>query len=248
MSDADDRRREQREPVLLKVEYTDAGDLVSDYTDNISHGGTFVLTDRPFEEGTRIRLVLSFPGLIRPLPVNGIVKWVKNEPPEERGVGVAFDLADEQTAGRLDALVHRIAEGDPELVAKNLKVLVVEDNPHVATLIRDGLAGGSRRELAGRVNFQIDTVTNGREALEYLASRPIDVLIIDIYLPVLDGVQVINAVRNDAKLGELPIVAVSAGGPTARDAALAAGADFFLDKPMRLADVLSTMRRLTGLA
>ncbi len=247
MSEGDDRRSTHREPITLKVEYADAGEMVADYTENISKGGTFVLTDRPFDEGTRIRLVLSFPGLIRSLPVQGIVKWVRLEPPEERGVGVEFDLSDAQTATRLDALVHRIADGDPELVARNLRVLVVEDNPHVATLIRDGLAGGSRRELAGRVNFQFTTVLNGREALDLLHSQAFDVLIIDIYLPVLDGVQVITAVRGDPKLKGMPIVAVSAGGATARDSAMAAGADFFLEKPMRLADVLLTMRRLTGL-
>jgi uncharacterized protein (TIGR02266 family) len=243
----DDRRSSTREPVTLKVEYPDASELVADYTENISNGGTFVFTERTFDEGTPLRLVLSFPGLIKPLPVTGIVRWVKTEPPEERGVGVEFEVANPEMSTRLSALVQRIADGDPELVARNLRVLVVEDNPHVATLIRDGLAGGGRRELAGRVNFQFTTVSNGREALEVLKSRPFDVLIIDIYLPILDGAQVITQVRADEMLRDLPIVAVSAGGAAARDAALAAGADFFLEKPMRLADIVATMRRLTGL-
>lgn len=243
----DEQRRDQREPLVLKVEYADADDLVGDYTANISRGGTFVLTQRQLEPGSPVRLVLSFPGLIKPLPLTGVVKWIRTEPEEERGVGVEFDLSNPELATRLDALVRRIADRDPAIVARLMRVLVVEDNPHVATLIRDGLAGGGRRELAGRVSFQFTTVTNGREALEILAQEAFDVLIIDVYLPVLDGPHVIKQVRANASMRGMPIVAVSAGGPSARDAALQAGADFFLEKPMRLADIIATMRRLTGL-
>jgi CheY-like chemotaxis protein len=57
---------------------------------------------------------------------------------------------------------------------------------------------------------------------------------------------VIAQVRADERLKGMPIVAVSGGGAPARSAAMAAGADFFLDKPMRLADIVATMRRLTG--
>lgn len=247
MSEHDDRRREPREPLTLKVEYGDAADLVGDYTDNISAGGTFVLTSRDLPIGTPVRLVLSFPGLIRPLFLDGVVRWVKREPEDERGVGIEFDLAAGPDRARLDELVRRIAEGDPEVVARTLRVLLVEDNPHVANLIREGLIGGSRRELSGRVAFQFKTVGNGRDALDLLRREPFDALIVDVYLPVLDGAHVIRAVREDQQLRRIPIVAVSAGGPPARESALQAGADFFLDKPMRLADILATLRRLTGI-
>jgi uncharacterized protein (TIGR02266 family) len=243
----DDRRRTPREPLLLKVEYGDAGELVADYTDNISTGGTFVLTDRPLPVGSEVRLTLSFPGLIRPLPITGTVKWARDAAPGERGVGVAFELGDAEAQARLAALIERIAAGDPELVTRVLRVLVVEDNPHVAMLIREGLSGGGRRELAGKVSFQFTTVTNGKDALTAVRAARFDVMIVDIYLPILDGAQVISTVRADEALRGLPIVAVSGGGAPARAAALGAGADFFLDKPMRLADIVATMRRLIPL-
>jgi uncharacterized protein (TIGR02266 family) len=243
----DDRRRTPREPLTLKVEYGDAAELVADYTENISAGGTFVFTDRILAVGTEVRLVLSFPGLIRPLPLTGEVKWVREEPAEERGVGVAFAAEAAESITRLGSIIQRIAELDPELVTPVLRVLIVEDNPHVATLIREGLQAGARRELAGRLAFQSSTVTNGREALDALRSQPFDVLIIDIYLPVLDGAQVIAQIRADEKLKNLPVIAVSGGGQHARTSAENAGADFFLDKPMRLADIVATMRRLVGI-
>lgn len=244
MTSPDDRRRDPREHLTLKVEYADAGELVSDYTENISAGGTFVLTDRVLPEGTEVKLVLSFPGLLRPLPLAGRVKWTRHDPEQQRGIGIAFDRDDAEAAERIDEIVQRIAAGDPALVVQTLQVLVVEDNPHVATLIRDGLKGSARRELGGRVSFDCHMAANGRDALARIRSQPFDIVIVDIYLPVLDGTQLIAQVRADAALRHLPIVAVSGGGQTARDAALAAGADFFIDKPMRLADIFATMRRL----
>ena len=71
-----------------------------------------------------------------------------------------------------------------------------------------------------------------------------DALIIDVYLPVVDGPKVILTARSELGLVDLPIIAVSAGGDQARDAALAAGANIFLEKPMRLRRVIETMQRL----
>jgi uncharacterized protein (TIGR02266 family) len=249
VSSADDRRRDPREHLTLKVEYADAGELVSDYTENISAGGTFVLTDRELPEGAEVKLVLSFPGLLRPLPLAGKVKWTRSgdDATQPRGIGIAFDRSDDNAVVRLDEIVGRIAAGDPELVVQTLQVLVVEDNPHVATLIREGLKGSARRELGGRVSFDCHMAANGRDALTRIRSQPFDIVIVDIYLPILDGAQLIAQVRADEALRHLPIVAVSGGGQAARDAALAAGADFFIDKPMRLADIFATMRRLMNI-
>jgi len=245
--DGQDRRGGKRETLALKVEYAGASDLVADYTQNISRGGTFVLTNRALEKGTPISLVLSFPGLIKPLTLQGVVRWVRDEPGAERGVGVEFDLEDADARARLDRLVIQIAGGHPDVVERTLRVLVIEDNPHVSKLIREGLVGGSRRQLGTKVNFQFTSVSNGREALEALHAERFDFLIVDVYLPILDGASVIQEVRANRKLQSLPIVAVSAGGKSAREEALKAGADFFLDKPMRLVDIVSTMRKLTGI-
>ena len=96
--------------------------------------------DLGLEEGAEVRLVLSFPGLLRALPISGRVKWIRQEPPEQRGVGIAFDKDDAESRERIAELVQRIAAGDPSLMQRTLRVLVVEDNPHVARLIIDGLA------------------------------------------------------------------------------------------------------------
>ena len=95
--------------------------------------------------------------------------------------------------------------------------------------------------------MDVATVEDGRAALIALESGDFNLLIVDVYLPVMGGVSLIETLRKNEKTRDIPIVAVSAGGEVAREDALRAGADFFLDKPMRLADIVETVRRLTGL-
>lgn len=71
-----------------------------------------------------------------------------------------------------------------------------------------------------------------------------DVLVIDINLPHVDGAEVISKLREDDDFQTLPVIAVSAGGDPARRAAMKAGADFFLEKPMRLREIIATMHHL----
>jgi uncharacterized protein (TIGR02266 family) len=242
-----DKRRFERQPVTLVVEYEGADDLVADYTENLSAGGTFVNTTRTFAPGTHVKLMLSFPGLLRPIAIAGVVRWTRGDVGHEHGVGIEFFEQEGDGRKRLDRIVDLIRERDPSVMTRLIKVLVVEDNPHVAKLIRDGIRGSSPRTFGDRLAFDFRTAGNGREALDLLAAEPFDALIIDIYLPVLDGPSVITQVRADEKLRTMPVIAVSAGGQSARDAALAAGADFFLDKPMRLRQVIETMRQLMSL-
>ncbi|MCG8422748.1 MAG: response regulator [Proteobacteria bacterium] len=243
--DSSDRRQHERSPVTLVVDYDGADDLVIDYTENLSCGGVFLNTTRQFAVGTQVHLVLSFPGLLKPINITGTVRWTRNHSGGERGVGVEFDQGEGRRS--LHDVVERVRMRDPNVVSRLIRILVVEDNPHVAQLIRNGLRGSERREFGDEVAFNFRTAGNGREALEVLRSEPFDAVIVDVYLPIMDGANLISQIRNDDQLCQLPIMAVSAGGEGARDSALSAGADFFLEKPMRLRQVVDTMRKLIDL-
>lgn len=134
---------------------------------------------------------------------------------------------------------------EPEKAA--VRVLVVEDNPHVAELIVDGLDGASRRELGGRVAFEFDIVNDGQIALEHVRTSIPDLVICDIYMPILDGASLIKRLRSSELLANVPVLALSAGGDHARAIALEAGANAFLDKPVRLQEVLEHALRLLDL-
>jgi len=245
-SGPNDKRRHSRAPITLRVEYDGADDLLGDYTDNLSHGGTFIATARALPIGTDVRLVLSLRGLLAPLSIDGVVRWIRPEGTEEEpGVGIEFAAGPERD--KLDEMIEKIRARDPRTVSRVLKVLVVEDNAHVAELIRDGLKGSSRRSFDDPLQFDFRMATNGKDAVELLRAEAFDLAIVDIYLPVMDGSQLIHAAREELKLKSLPIIAVSAGGESAKRQAMTAGADMFLDKPMRLRQVIETMRRLMKL-
>ncbi|HEY5925580.1 MAG TPA: response regulator [Kofleriaceae bacterium] len=245
MPDQDDKRKSDREPVTLFVEYEGADDLVGDYTENLSSGGTFVATNRELPIGTQITLVLGFPGLLEPISVQGTVRWTRG--PGEAGddeAGAGIEFAPGPARDQLAAMIEKIREGDPKTLSRIVKVLVVEDNRHVALLIEDGLKGSAKREFGGGVSFQVSNAEDGREAIEALRRDTYDALIIDVYLPIVDGAKVITTARTELALTNLPIIAVSAGGDSARKSALEAGANIFLDKPMRLRQVIDTIRKL----
>jgi uncharacterized protein (TIGR02266 family) len=243
MADGEEKRRAAREAVALFVEYEGADDLVGDFTDNLSSGGTFVTTNRSLPVGTLVQLVLSFPGLLEPIAIEGTVRWTRGDNAAgDAGAGIEFLPGPSRDA--LAAVVDRIRSRDPRTMARLLRVLVVEDNRHVAELIQQGLTGSTRRDFGGGVSFVFRNAEDGRAAIEILRSESFDVVIIDVYLPIVDGPRVIMIARTELGLVDLPIIAVSAGGEQARDAALEAGANIFLDKPMRLRRVVETMQRL----
>ena len=76
MADDNERRREARAPIELKVEYKRLNTFFYDYTKNISKGGTFIKTDKPLDIGTIFLFKLMLPSQASPLALRGEVRWV----------------------------------------------------------------------------------------------------------------------------------------------------------------------------
>lgn len=108
-----ERRLSGRAAVELPIEYERLNALLSDYTHNISRGGTFIRTDRPLPVGTVLSFTISAPKLEEPLVLRGDVKWVvireETTPNRPAGMGIAFlfDSPEEkaEVEGRLDRLM-----------------------------------------------------------------------------------------------------------------------------------------------
>ena len=72
----DDRRRNPRAPIELRVEYKRLNTFFADYTKNISRGGTFISTEKPLPIGTEFVFALGVPGMAEPLRLRGKVIWI----------------------------------------------------------------------------------------------------------------------------------------------------------------------------
>lgn len=226
---------EPSDAFALRVDFDGSDDLVAEFDHTLSSGRAFFATDHAYGEGAKLRLLFTFAGLRAPIIVDA---RVVAEPPAESDPGVIVEI-DEPAQAALAAVIERLRVHDPALIRRVLRVLLVEDNHHVADLIKGGL-----RTVADDLLFVLSTAADGREALKLLSTTAFDLAIVDIYLPVVDGAEVIRRARNELSLGRLPILAVSAGGASAREAAVSAGASEFVDKPVRLRQVVELVRKL----
>jgi type IV pilus assembly protein PilZ len=117
MVNDDDRRREARAPIELKVEYKRLNTFFYDYTKNISKGGTFIKTDKPLDIGTIFLFKLLIPSQTAPLALRGEVRWVVKDgsprPPEvpdnhEPGMGIRFMYDDALQRRSLEEVVEKM--------------------------------------------------------------------------------------------------------------------------------------------
>lgn len=127
----------------------------------------------------------------------------------------------------------------PRLVPRNLRVLIAEDNEvnrlYVSSLLRgDG--------------HSVDVVENGAEAVARVKAERYDLVLMDLQMPVLDGIAAAQAIRNlPLPANVVPIIALTANASAAdREAALAAGMNEHLAKPFNMAELSAAIRRATG--
>ncbi|MCL4370487.1 MAG: response regulator transcription factor [Chloroflexi bacterium] len=114
------------------------------------------------------------------------------------------------------------------------RVLVVDDDPKVLNLMRRGLS------FAG---YAVDLSADGKEALSIARDRPPDLVVLDVMLPGLDGLEVCRRLR--AGVPNLPVLMLTAKGRVPdRVAGLDAGADDYLVKPFAFDELLARMRAL----
>ncbi len=251
-SDAD-LRKSPRAPMLLKVEYGSTTEFINDYTENISGGGVFIATTAEFDLGHEIDFAISFPGLLDPIPCKGVVRWrrAQDTPEEPAGIGVQFLV--EQSPGKtaLVSLIERLREqgGAPERVVEPVvfRVLLVEDNEVVRDMFRYGIQKLSKRAGFPCAKLEVLEAENGKDAWDHLQQQSVHLVIVDLYMPVMDGGQLIEMIRKDARLKNLPVLVVSSGGREGRLRAIQTGADVYLDKPIKLKQMMETIETLIAI-
>ncbi|MES2938626.1 MAG: response regulator [Pseudomonadota bacterium] len=138
-------------------------------------------------------------------------------------VRVAREKVDAQAAG-------------PDLARiRGARILVVEDND-INQLVAC--------ELLRDAGLQPEVAEDGRIALARLAERPYDLVLMDMQMPVMDGVAATRSIRGERRFDTLPVIAMTANAlSTDRDACLAAGMNDFVVKPFEPAALLDTLLR-----
>lgn len=116
-------------------------------------------------------------------------------------------------------------------------VLIADDVAPIRQLFEFGL--GER--------YDVETVSNGQACWEYLRDRPTpDVLVLDVMMPGLDGLVVLDRVRNDDALSDLPVILLSASELAAAAPAWYAGVVEHVSKPVSPRELAGRIERLTG--
>ncbi len=146
--------------------------------------------------------------------------------------------------GLLQVLRHTLYSDDSALQGSTQKqperegtarVLLVEDNP-VNQMVAKG--------MLVKLGYQVQVAAHGAEALEMLEQEPIDLILMDCNMPVMDGYEASRRIRNNGRWLQLPIIALTANAlPDDRERCRAAGMNDYLAKPFRreeLAAMLDT--------
>jgi|GEM_PF-1019095 len=117
----------------------------------------------------------------------------------------------------------------------NTRILLVEDNP-----INQMVA----MEILSSAGIIVDRAENGREAVEKLKSTFYDAVLMDVQMPVMDGIEATKIIRKNLKLADLPIIAMTAHAMYGdKERCLEAGMNDYIPKPIEKAHLFTAIRR-----
>ena len=123
-------------------------------------------------------------------------------------------------------------------MAKKKTILVVDDNPDIVTVVKTLL------EVKG---YKVQSAYSGQEVFNLLAKQKPDLIILDIMMPRMDGLEVLTRLKGDSNTRPIPVVLLTAKQP---DEAILGGydiwADSYITKPFTNPQLLNVINRLIG--
>lgn len=184
----------------------------------LGHGSTFTITlplGKAHLPPERIRSKLK-PYLLKPKTLTALMKTNLSQSPRCE-------------------VSNLEAEPNSETAFSNAWILLAEDNPDMCRYIES--------LLEKQNSWVIETVTNGKEALEAARQHPPDLILTDEMMPQMCGTEFIQAVRQDTKLKSIPIIIISAGvGKEAFIKGLQVGANDYLTKPFSGKELIARVK------
>jgi len=158
---------------------------------------------------------------------------VKSEP--GRGSIFSFTVVCERVGDKDNAAAGAAGESDAVPDLSGARILVVEDD-EVNQIVAQGVL-----EAGGAV---VSIASNGREALELVQPGKFDVVLMDLQMPDMDGIETTRKLRENPALAGLPIIAMTASAMAGdRERLLEAGMNDYVAKPVRVAAVYATVSK-----
>lgn len=128
--------------------------------------------------------------------------------------------------------------GHPELNGRKFTVLLVEDNPELLAM------------TAGRLGqwFVVEKADNGQKALELLRKETVDVVVSDVMMPVMDGIELCRAIKSNLAWSHIPVILLTAKTSLeAKTEGAECGADVYVEKPFSIRQLKAQIENLLHL-
>lgn len=186
------------------------------------HGGTIVATDNPEESGSRFTILIPM-GNDHILPIHRA-----EDDPEKEDARFKADIPTNALADS-DA-----ASGKPTGSGK-VHVLFVDDDDDLRKFLTDELSS----------EFHVTTCANGSEAWQSLLREKPDIILTDVMMPVMDGIELCRKIRQNINVNSLPVVMLTASESEDHHLrGLDMGADAYISKPFTMPVLFSTLRNV----
>ena len=116
------------------------------------------------------------------------------------------------------------------------KILIVDDEPSIIVPVQF---------LMEQNGYDVLVAFSGEEAMEIIADKKVDLILLDIMLPVIDGFEVCQRVRENPQWNKIKIILLTALGSDANvEKGLALGADAYITKPFSNVDIVEKVKEL----
>jgi CheY-like chemotaxis protein len=143
---------------------------------------------------------------------------------DETEIEAPHELDREQLGNRDDSLLDFIP----------IRVLLVEDNP-----LNQKIVG----QMLYNYGFEVIMAPNGLEALKILQDKPVNIVLMDMQMPVMDGYEATQFIRQHSKWRDIPIIAITAHSlPGDREKCLACGCTSYIAKPFKAHELVQLMK------
>lgn len=118
----------------------------------------------------------------------------------------------------------------------NKKVLIVDDEEHIRELIKFNLK---------KEGYDIEVAVNGREAIEIIKKIKFDLILLDLMLPEIDGLEVCKEIRKNENTSDIPVMMITAKGEEFdKVLGLELGADDYITKPFSIRELIARVKAL----